>query len=232
MKNDKIKVKRRIYMARCSWKKILCSLFIGISLMLPVFASPATPSVSADVAVKMLMDGNRRFVTEQYAPHALGQARRTELAKGQHPFAVVISCSDSRVPPELIFDQGLGELFVIRVAGNVLDAIELGSVEYAVEHLGAKLIIVLGHENCGAVRATVDGGEAPPNVQAIIDKIKPAVASAKANHPENIVAAAEDANISNMVDYLKKDPLLAQGKDLKILGAKYYLDAGKVEWVH
>ena len=218
-------------MKKIAWKKLWGSFLIGILLVIPVFASPVVPSVSAEVAAKMLVEGNRRFVSGQYAPRALGQARRIELVKGQHPFAVVISCSDSRVPPELVFDQGLGDLFVIRVAGNVLDAIGLGSVEYAVEHFGVKLIVVLGHEKCGAVRATIDGGEAPPNVRAILDKIKPAVASAKANQPENIVAAAEDANISNMVAYLKSNHQFAQVKDLNILGAKYYLDSGEVKFV-
>ncbi|MEK7804022.1 MAG: carbonic anhydrase, partial [Deltaproteobacteria bacterium] len=118
-----------------------------------VFASSAGPGISADEALKKLIDGNNRFVQSAQAQKDIGNNRRTELTKGQHPFAVILSCSDSRVPPEHIFDQGLGDIFVVRVAGNVADSIELGSVEYAAEHLGVPLILVLGHQSCGAVKA-------------------------------------------------------------------------------
>jgi carbonic anhydrase len=102
-------------------------------------------------------------------------ARRKELIAGQHPFAVILGCADSRVPPELLFDQGMGDLFVIRVAGNIVDDAILGSIEYAVEHLGTKLIVVLGHEKCGAVSAAVQGGDAPGHLKTLIDSIRPSV---------------------------------------------------------
>lgn len=209
----------------------LFTLFLTLSLIAPVFALADTPAISSEVALKMLIDGNQRFLTEKYASAQLGKARRVELTKGQHPFAVIVSCSDSRVPPEILFDQGLGDLFVVRVAGNVLDSIELGSVEYAVEHLNAKLIVILGHENCGAVKATIDGGEVPPNIGAIAAKIQPAVAAAKATNSANLYEAAADINISNMVAVLKGDPILTHIPGIKIVGAKYHLESGGVEFI-
>lgn len=117
----------------------------------------ATP----EEAQKLLMEGNERFRTGQPLSKDLSLSKRSELMeKGQHPFAVIVSCSDSRVPPELLFDQALGDLFIIRIAGNIITPPELGSVEYAVEHLNTPLVVVLGHENCGAVTAAVQGGEA------------------------------------------------------------------------
>jgi len=144
-----------------------------------VFASSAGPGISPDEALKKLIDGNNRFVQSAQAQKDIGNNRRTELTKGQHPFAVILSCSDSRVPPEHIFDQGLGDIFVVRVAGNVADSIELGSVEYAAEHLGVPLILVLGHQSCGAVKATVDGGKPEGNIESIVKKIAPAVKKAR-----------------------------------------------------
>ena len=131
--------------------------------------------VSPDQALARLMDGNRRYSQnkEQHPDETL--ARRMELQSSQHPFAVILSCSDSRVPPELIFDQGLGDLFVIRVAGNIVDDDGLGSIEYAVEHLGTKLIVVLGHEKCGAVSAAVASETAPGHLTALFAAIRPSV---------------------------------------------------------
>ena len=206
----------------------LLALLITFLVIVPVFASPPTTSMHPDTAQKMLIDGNNRFMQEKDTNRQIGKAKRTELTNGQHPFAVVVSCSDSRVPPELIFDQGLGDIFVVRVAGNILDAIGLGSVEYAVEHLGVKLIVVLGHENCGAVKATVDGGDISPNIQAIAAKIQPAVIQAEAGKPANIYEAATDVNITNVVAILKADPVIASFAGVKIVGAKYHLDSGAV----
>lgn len=216
---------------RKPYLSILFTLLFTVSLSTSVLASSSVPSISAEVAEKMLIDGNKRFFSEKYADRKIGKSERTELVKGQHPFAVIVSCSDSRVPPELLFDQGLGDLFVVRVAGNVLDAIELGSVEYAVEHLGAKLIVVLGHEKCGAVKATVDGGELPPNIKAIADKIQPAVAAVKAKHSSNVYEAVTDANIINMVASLRSDHVITHVEGVKFLGAKYHLESGDVEFI-
>ena len=216
---------------RKPYLSILFTLLFTVSLSTSVLASSSVPSISAEVAEKMLIDGNKRFFSEKYADRKIGKSERRELVKGQHPFAVIVSCSDSRVPPELLFDQGLGDLFVVRVAGNVLDAIELGSVEYAVEHLGAKLIVVLGHEKCGAVKATVDGGELPPNIKAIADKIQPAVVAVKAKHSSNVYEAVTDANIINMVASLRSDHVITHVEGVKFLGAKYHLESGDVEFI-
>src|SRR5947209_5314090 len=133
---------------------------------------PATV-LPADQALARLIEGNARYSRhrEQHPDETL--ARRKELQVGQHPFAVVLSCSDSRVPPELVFDQGLGDLFVVRVAGNIAADAVLGSVEYAVEHLGTKLIVVLAHEKCGAITAAVEGGKAPGHLPALVAAIQP-----------------------------------------------------------
>lgn len=141
-----------------------------------------------------------------------------------------MSAAPTRVPPELIFDQGLGSLFVVRVAGNVLDAITLGSIEYAVEHLGVKLIVILGHEKCGAVKATVDGGDLSPNTKALADKIQPAVVEAKAKHSNNVYETATDINIINMVSSLSSNTVITHTEGVRIVGAKYMLESGKVIW--
>lgn len=186
------------------------------------------PAVPADVAQQMLIDGNKRFVEGKLSTYDVGIGRRIQLSHGQYPFATVITCSDSRVPPELIFDQALGSIFVVRVAGNVLDAITLGSVEYAVEHLNTKLVVVMGHEKCGAVKAAVDGGHVPPNIGAIAAKIQPAVDFARAGNPINIYEAATDAHITNMVNVLKDDPVIITNAGVKTVGAKYHFESGEV----
>jgi carbonic anhydrase len=132
--------------------------------------TPATPAEVWDA----LLAGNRRFVEVRPAPRPFA-AERAALAKGQHPRAIILACADSRVAPELVFDQSLGDLFVVRTAGNVADAVALGSIEYAVEHLHVSLLVVVGHEKCGAVKAALEPGDMPtPNLQAIVDRIRPA----------------------------------------------------------
>ena len=161
-------------------------------------------------------------------------ARRTEITGGQHPFAVIVGCSDSRVPPEIIFDQGLGDLFVIRLAGHVISDEALGSIEYALEHLGTRLIMVLGHDNCGAVTAAVKGGDIPGHIGSIVKAIAPAVKKAK-NQPGDLLENAIRENVAMVVEQLRSSsPLLAHlVKDgiLKIIGAYYRLDDGKVTLV-
>jgi carbonic anhydrase len=146
-----------------------------IALLLISISSAA--SVEPNVAKARLHEGNARVVSGKATCPRQSNAVRAALATTQKPFAVIVSCSDSRVPPELIFDQGLGDLFVIRVAGEVLDGPALGSVEYGVAHLGARLVVVLGHERCGAVQAAMQGGHRSPNLEALIAPIRPAVAS-------------------------------------------------------
>lgn len=192
--------------------------------------------LSGKEALQLLQDGNKRFTEGNLAVKDMGKTRREELVgKGQDPFAIIITCSDSRVPPELLFDQALGDLFVIRTAGNIVDPIAVGSAEYAVEHLGVQLLVILGHSNCGAVKATVDGGEAPGSIAAIVSKIAPSVQKARAAGAvgddlyetatlENTKAVINEIMESHIVKHFIKD-----GK-LTVIGAKYHLDSGVVEF--
>lgn len=186
-----------------------------------------------EVALEKLVEGNKRYTGGKLAAKDLGAKRREELLKGQNPFAAIVSCSDSRVPPELLFDQALGDIFVVRTAGNVVDAIATGSVEYAVEHLHTPLVVVMGHENCGAVKAAVDGGEAEGSIGAIIDKIGPSLARAKEAGATGaqLCEATADENIMSTIRDLQKSPViqhfLASGH-LALVGAKYHLGTGEV----
>jgi carbonic anhydrase len=202
------------------------------------FASGAKAAMSADEALKSLISGNERYVANQMTGQKLCDLpTRQGLAKGQNPYAIILSCSDSRVPPEIIFDKGLGEIFVVRVAGNIPDPVVLGSIEYAAEHLGSPLVMVLGHERCGAVTAAVDAkGKPEGNIGAIISKITPAVKQAKkeaAGKPKaELVETAIDDNVKLVSAALTKQSkvikhLVDAGK-IKIVSAKYDLDDGKV----
>ncbi|KJR45681.1 Carbonic anhydrase [Desulfosporosinus sp. I2] len=205
--------------------------------LVPVYKRAEVIS-SPDDAIQLLMDGNGRFVAGKPLSKDLSFTRRSELLKnGQHPFAVIVSCSDSRVPPEILFDQALGDLFVVRVAGNIITPVELGSVEYAVEHLKVPLIVVLGHEECGAVTAAVEGGESNGSISALIEKIKPAVIEARAmgTTGKELIEASTDLNIQNALRDLLKSPLIKEGVNLKevdVLGIKYDLDKGVLEVTH
>ena len=211
----------------------------AIIALLILAGSAFTGAEPADTAAwQRLLDGNARFVSGQPKhPHQDG-TRRAELAAGQKPFAVVIGCADSRTAPEILFDQGLGDLFVIRLAGNIVDDAALGSVEFAVAQLGAKLIVVLGHEKCGAVAATVGvlkGDPAPANhIASIVEAIKPAVQAAKGREGDAVDNAVRE-NVHEVVEKLKASapvlaPLVKSG-ELKVVGARYDLDDGKVEIV-
>jgi carbonic anhydrase len=191
---------------------------------------------SAEEAKKLLEEGNKRFIEDKAAKQDISSEKRKTLStKGQKPFAIIVSCSDSRVPPELIFDQGLGDVFVVRVAGNVVDPIAIGSVEYAVEHLKAPYILVVGHEKCGAVKATVEGGEAPGSIGSIVEKIKPSVDKAKATGAtgDELVEKAVDENVTAVIAELEKSPIVGEaieGGKLTIAGAKYHIESGEVTW--
>lgn len=198
----------------------------------PVYERPAV--VTAEEAKKLLIEGNKRFTAGLPAQKNTGSAKRLELKeKGQKPFAVILTCSDSRVPPELLFDQSIGDLFVVRNAGNILDSASLGSIEYAVDHLHTPLVVVLGHDKCGAVKAAVDGGEAPGSIGAIIEKIKPSVEKVLAAgiSGDELYARVEDENIKSVVAELKESPVIKHfmedGK-VTVVGAKYYLGPGEV----
>ena len=182
-------------------------------------------------ALQRLLEGNERFTASRALhPHQTPE-RRTELTAGQQPFAVVVGCSDSRIPPEVIFDLGLGDIFVIRTAGNVLDDVGLGSLEYAVEHLHVPLILVLGHEHCGAVTSAVQEGEVHGHLSSILKAIQPAVDQAK-TEPGDVLDNAIKANVARIVDQIKTTaPILsraAQEGDVDVVGAYYHLDSGKV----
>lgn len=222
-------------------KRITHSLLI--LLVLTALAAPVTASsvagLSPDDALKMLQDGNARYL-EGKATHPRQDAARRALTagQGQHPFAAVLSCSDSRVPPELIFDQGIGDLFVVRVAGNVAATDEIGTLEY-VDYLGIPLLVVLGHSQCGAVTAAVEGTKLPGSMGVLVALIKPAADQAKADNPgaatEALVAAAVKDNVFQaMEDVLTKSPLIkaaVKAGKTKLLGAVYEVDTGRVQWL-
>jgi carbonic anhydrase len=201
-------------------------------------AASSGVGVSADEALKRLMDGNKRYAEgKMTACQQTTKETRDALSKGQNPYAIILSCSDSRVPPEIIFDKTFGEIFVVRVAGNVPDPIVLGSIEYAAEHIGSPLIMILGHERCGAVIATVDArGKPEGNIGAIIKTITPAVKKAKQEKKENskeeLVEKAIDYNIHLAAgNIIKQSPIikhLVKAGKVKIVKAKYDLDEGKV----
>lgn len=203
---------------------------------------PATDShhagipVDAEEAVKRLLEGNRRYIAGKNSANHRTAKRRAEVAKGQHPFAVIVGCSDSRVPPEILFDQGIGDLFVVRSAGNVVDDVAIGSIEYAVEHLGVQLVMVLGHERCGAVDATLKGGAVGGKLKAVVDAIKPAVEKAKAkgqtSHGCDLLCSSVKGNARMVAEVLRKSsPVLTEPIEngmLRVVGAYYELDSGAV----
>jgi carbonic anhydrase len=203
-------------------------------------ASSGGSGVTADEALNKLMEGNLRYASGATVQPHQNAARRQELAShGQHPFATVLSCSDSRVPPEVVFDQGLGDIFVIRVAGNVAATDELGSIEYAADHLSTPLVVVLGHTHCGAVTAVVKNEPATPNIAKLVAPIVPAVSGVRqrfsAADTEEVVAKAVEANVWQAVaDMYANSPLLkkmaTQGK-IKVVGAIYDLESGKVRFL-
>ena len=193
----------------------------------------ATSAVSPDVALSRLQEGNRRFVKGALANGNLGAERRLAFAEHQAPFASVLSCSDSRVSPELIFDQHIGDLFVVRVAGNFADTVGLGTLEYGYSNLNAKLIVILGHEGCGAIKATVDaiksGSQLPPHLNALQAGIEPGIKSiAKTGSYEDAVLANVRAQVLQLSS---AGPVLAAAVargDLRIVGAEYTLLSGEV----
>src|SRR5438445_5189497 len=165
---------------------IVACLSIGASVLI---AKEPAASVSADAALAKLKEGNLRFATSEVSQSKPTAARRAETAQEQHPFAIILGCADSRTAPELIFDQNLGDLFVIRTAGNLVDDRALGSIEYGVEHVGARLIVVLGHTRCGAVTAALESDHAPGHIDSLVRDIQPAVKAAKGKPGDALDAA-------------------------------------------
>lgn len=191
-------------------------------------------NLSASDALEKLKEGNQRFIEFKQKHPDEDKKRRQEMLKGQHPFVVILSCSDSRVPPELIFDQGLGDIFEIRNAGNVLDEHVIGSIEYAVMHCGVKLIVIMGHQDCGAIAATLSGVSETKYIKSLEDSILPAVEDCKEKgleiNSDNVVKAHVMQDIeellsqdTELVKYMKKN-------NVEILPAYYHLDTGVVDF--
>ena len=224
-------------------------------------AHPDQPIVPPAEAISRLKAGNARYTSGKEQPPESSQERafeatnsyenagltflgmtadqaakrRAELPKSQHPFAIIVSCSDSRVPPEIVFDQGLGDLFVLRVAGNVIDDHSLGSIEYAVDHLAVRLTVVLGHQRCGAVKAAKETiaakGKAPAHIQSLVTAIKPAVEATVHGDLE----ATVEANVKNVAQALRSSPPVLKPKvdsgEVRVIGAYYNLDTGAVSFL-
>jgi carbonic anhydrase len=223
---------------------------------------PDQPMVSPADAISKLKEGNGRFTAgNMQHPHESSEERsymasnsyenagmtflgmtadqaakrRAALAKSQHPFAAIVSCSDSRVPPEIVFDQGLGDLFIVRVAGNVINDEGVGSLEYTVDHLGTRLILVLGHQSCGAVKAAKETiaakGKAPGHIESLVTAIKPAV---EATAKDDLDATIK-ANVKHVVDSLRSSTPILKAKidsgDVQVIGGYYSLDTGTVTFL-
>ena len=200
--------------------------------------------ISALEALDRLREGNRRFVSDRRPSDVEHRgARRSELVAGQEPFAIVLGCSDSRVPAEIVFDQGLGDLFVIRVAGNIVAPSQIGSVEFAAERFGTRLVVVLGHSMCGAIRATIEELERPtdsrsPNMAAIVGRIRPSVepllATGLRHDPHALEAQAIRANIRASANQLRHGSAilehLIRNEGLLVVGAEYSLESGGVDF--
>ncbi len=194
-------------------------------------AAPLAETLNPDAALKRLMDGNQRFMLQLGEHPDQSRARVKEVAQAQHPFATLLSCADSRVPPEILFDEGIGDLFDIRVAGNIVTPEVLGSLEYAVELLGTPLVMVLGHERCGAVTAAVQGQSLPGYIGSFVKAIKPAISKIEGELDDRVDQAVV-ANVQYQIQKLKQDSTilsqrLLDGK-LKIVGGRYDLDTGEI----
>ena len=212
----------------------LPSLFASLVLLSPtssVFGVEVNPSKNA---FERLNQGNHRYVTSTTVCHDDWSAKRTALVQNQRPFAIVVSCSDSRVPPEIVFDQTLGALFVVRVAGNIVDDFAIGSIEYGVKVLGANLVLVLGHSNCGAVDAALKGMKFDNHIQSVLTAIQPAVNATKGQSGD-LLEKTIKANVRNVEEMLRRSkPVLAdllEKGTLQIVGGYYDLESGKVEFL-
>lgn len=201
--------------------------------------------ISAREALERLREGNRRFASGSPQSRRISSWERRELAAGQEPFAIILGCSDSRVPAEIVFDQGVGDLFVIRVAGNIVAPSQVASVEFAAEQFGTRLVVVLGHSQCGAILATLDdlerrSGERSRNMDSIIGRIRPSIegllGTKLASDHDALVREAVRANIRASADHLRHGSrVLEQFVDdngLMVVGAEYSLETGRVDIFH
>jgi carbonic anhydrase len=216
-----------------SLRRVLASFAVAALLAVP-FARSAEeavlPAVSPTEALTKLQRGNEYFATHPMSdPKPIAQ-RRTETALKQHPFAIIVDCADSRVGPETIFNQTIGDLFVVRVAGNIVDAYGLGSIEYAVKYLGARLIVVIGHQRCGAVDAAIGMTDAPGHIGNIVRDLQPAVAAAR-RVPGDLLKNATEINAQMVAAKIKRDADFGPiAPDVVIVTGYYSLDSGKIEW--
>jgi carbonic anhydrase len=225
--------RRKLFGAACCG-----ALSVTLGQAAIVRAAAVKTELSPDQALASLKEGNERFATSDAECVEKLQERRREIALGQAPFAAVVACSDSRVPPELLFGRGLGELFVIRDAGNTVDTVGLGSIQYAVEHLGVPLVVVLGHRRCGAVQAAIavvkDSATFPGSIGQMVEPIVPAVLAAQ-GAPGDLQENAVRENVRRTVTRLRAsaEPILMEPLHLgrlRIVGARYDLDDGRVDW--
>lgn len=215
-------------------KKIAFLFLLMLGLGGFCFAHEHLDSVPADEAIEKLKEGNRHFVKMHLKHPDVSKKRMNSLRKGQHPFVAILSCSDSRVPPEIIFDQGLGDIFEIRNAGNILDEHVIGSIEYAVVHLGVKLVVIMGHENCGAVKAACEHVNETAYINSLVSAINPAVEMAKSQKGD-LYENAEKNNIKLVAEtLLSTDNLIKEYQEkhgVKIVKAYYNIKTGVVDFL-
>jgi carbonic anhydrase len=220
---------------------IATALALCLASLTPALSATAIePDRTPDAVLKRLQDGNDRYMKGTSKHERFDFARRVETAaNGQRPYSTVLGCSDSRVPTEVVFDQGFAEVFVVRVAGNVCDTTELASIEYGTQYLGTSLVVVLGHSKCGAVEGAVSGKELDGSLPKLMEMIRPAVDNAKHDHPEAqgdaLVDAAVDANVFHSMEVLLRNSKIIRsriaGGQLKVVGAVRDIKSGRVRWL-
>ena len=215
----------------------LALALLAVALLTPAAVTIAVPESAALTSIERLKVGNATFVAHPEQALPITSARRLELTKGQTPFASVLSCADSRVPPEVVFHMGLGDLFVVRAAGQVTDKSVLASLEYAAEHLHSPLIVVMGHESCGAVKAALDtpaGKSLGPNLDYLLKAIRPSIAATAAEPEESRLRVAILRNVEESLnDVVDGSPILKkmlEEGELGIVGAYYELASGRVHF--
>lgn len=212
---------------------ILFLSFIVAGFNMTCFASEHS-GMPANEALEKLQIGNNHFVHVRMKHPDETKKRREELEKGQHPFVAILSCSDSRVPPEIIFDQGLGDIFEIRNAGNVVDEHVIGSIEYAVVHAGVKLVVVMGHEDCGAVKATIGHVKESNYIESLTKAIEPAVKVSQGTGNELVTDTAKNSAKMAVENILKSDPIISEyvkSHGVKVVPAIYHIHTGVVEFL-
>lgn len=220
-------------MNRIHVRLFACAALVA-TLCFSAAASDMAPGVTPEVALTRLTEGNKRFVDGASTHPDQTVEHRVEVAGGQHPFAIVLTCADSRLSPEIIFDQGIGDIFVVRNAGNLLDDHVLGSIEYAVEHLHAPLIVVLGHTKCGAVSAAVAGGEAPGHIKSIVESLSDAVSMAKKKPGDAVDNAVRISAKLSAAALAKAEPIVGEAVKsggVKVVAARYDIATGQVEYL-